>query len=144
METGFYKELNKKIINISSSTVELSDGKIIRKSDIAIPKSNSSKIRYFKDNSSFPYFPNHNVEVGQKTEKPRRQNKPRKQPPKTRNQTELGSSDNNTRTRVSKSSSKSARRQPPRSRKTTILPGYLASDASMIIPSENSDITDWE
>ena len=46
----FYKELNKRIINSSTSTVELSDGKIIRKSDIAIPKSNSTKIRPFKGN----------------------------------------------------------------------------------------------
>ena len=50
----FYQELNKRIINSSTSTVELSDGKIIRKSDIAIPKSTSNKIRPFKGNISFP------------------------------------------------------------------------------------------
>ena len=64
----FYKELNKRIINSSTSTVELSDGKIIRKSDLAIHKSTSNKIRPFKGNISFPYFPNRNVEVGQKQE----------------------------------------------------------------------------
>ena len=48
----FYKELNKRIINWSTSTVELSDGKIIRKSDIAIAKSNWNKIRPFKGNIS--------------------------------------------------------------------------------------------
>ena len=46
----FYRELNQRIINSSTSTVELSDGKIIRKSDIAIPKSTSNKIRPFKGN----------------------------------------------------------------------------------------------
>ena len=46
----FYKELNKRIINSSTSTVELSDGKILQKSDIAIPKSTSNKIRPFKRN----------------------------------------------------------------------------------------------
>ena len=44
---------------------ELSDGKIVRKLDFAIPKSNSSKIRSFKGDISFPYFPNHIVEVGE-------------------------------------------------------------------------------
>ena len=139
METRFLNELNKKIINTSSSTEELSDVKKIRKSDIAISKANSSKIRFFKGNNSFPCFLNYNVEVGQKTEKPRRQTKPQKQQTRNRNQTELGSSDNNRRTRVSKSSSKPARRQPCRSKKTTILPGYLASDESMIITSDISD-----
>ena len=68
----YYKELNKRIINSSTSTVELSDGKIIRKSDIAIPKSISNKTRPFKGNISFPNFPNPNVEVGQKQEGSRR------------------------------------------------------------------------
>ena len=35
----FYKQLGQKLINSTKSTVKLSDGKIIRKSDIAIPKS---------------------------------------------------------------------------------------------------------
>ena len=73
----FFKELSKSIINSSISTVQLSDGKIIRKSDIAIPKSNSTKIRSFTGNFSFPYFPNINVEVGQKHESSRRQSKSR-------------------------------------------------------------------
>ena len=52
----FYKQLNQKIIIASKSTVELSDGKIIRKSDIAIPKSYSSTIRSLRGNISFPSF----------------------------------------------------------------------------------------
>ena len=118
----FYKEHNKRIINSSTSTVELSDGKIIRKSDIAIPKSNSTKIRPFKRSISFPYFPNSNAEVGQKHESSRRKSKPRKPQPKTRKQVELGSSDNLTKTRVSRSSSISARRQTRRSKKSTTPP----------------------
>ena len=102
----FYKELNKKIINTSSTIVGLSDGQIIRKSDIAIPQSNSSKIHCFKGNISFPYFSNHDVEVSQKREKIWRENKTRKQQPRTRKHVELGSSDNNTRTRVSRPSIK--------------------------------------
>ena len=115
----FYKELNKRT---NWRTVELSDGKILQKFDIAIPKSNSTKIRHFKGNISFPYFPNSNVEVGQKHENSRRKSKPRKPQPKTRKQVDLGSSDNLTRTSVSGSSSKLAlgdnpvgrrSRQPP-------------------------------
>ena len=140
----FYKGLNKKIIHTSSSTAELSDGKMIKKSDIATPKSNSSTTRSFKGNIFFPYFPNHNVEVGQKRENLLRQNKPQKQQPRTRKQTKMGYSDNNTRTRVSRASSKSSRRQPPRSKKSTILPGYLASEECIFIPSDISDISDWE
>ena len=90
----FYKELNKRIINSSLSTVELSDGKKIQKSDIAIPKSASNKIRPFKGNISFPYFPNPYVEVGQKQEGLRRKPKPRKWIPRTRKQVELAPSDN--------------------------------------------------
>ena len=128
----------------SSLTVELSDGKIVRKSDIALPRSNSSKIRSFKDHILFPHFPNHNVEIGEKRKKPRRMNKPRMLQPRTRHLIESGSSDNNTRTRVSRPSSTSTRRQPPRSKKTTTSPGYLAWDESMIIPSDTSDTSDWE
>ena len=87
-------ELNKRIISSSTSTVELSDGKIIRKSNIAMPKSISNKSRPFKRNISFPYFPNPNVEVGQKQEGSRRKPKPRKPLPRTRNQVELAPSDN--------------------------------------------------
>ena len=52
----FYNHLNQKIINKSKSTLELSNGKIIRKSEIAIPKSKLSSIRSFKGNISFPSF----------------------------------------------------------------------------------------
>ena len=56
----------------------------------------------------------------------------------------MGSSDNKTRMRVSRPSTNPSRRQPPRSKKSTILPGYLASDESMFIPLDTSDISDWE
>ena len=140
----FYKELNKRIIISSTSTVELSDGKIIKKSDITIPKTNSTKIRPFKGNISFPFFLNSNVELGQKHESSRRKSKPRKPQPKTRKQVDLGSSGNLTRTRVSGSSSKSAQRQTRRSKKSTIPPSYLALDESMFVPSDISDTSDWE
>ena len=84
---------------------------------------------------------------GQKHESSRRKSKPRKPQPKTRKQVELGSSDNLTRTRVSGLSSKPARRQTRRSKKSTTSPpppGYLASDESMLIPSDISDTSDWE
>ena len=67
----FYKQLGQKIIN---STVELSDGKIIRKLDIAIPQSKSSSIRSFKENISFPSFSNIDLQVG-----PRKTNKSKTQ-----------------------------------------------------------------
>ena len=78
--------------------MKLSDGKIIRKSDLAIPKFTSKKIRPFKGNISFPYFFNPNVEVGQKQEGSRRKPKPRKPIPRTRKHAELAPSDNLTRT----------------------------------------------
>ena len=113
-------------------------------SDIAIPKSNSSKIRPFLENISFPYFPNSNVEVGQTLECSRLKHKSRKPHPKTRKQVELASSDNMTRIRVSGPSSKPVRRQTRQSQKSTTPPGYLASDESMLIPSDMSDSSDWE
>ena len=140
----FYKELKKRIINSSTSTVELSDGKIIRKSDIAIPKSTSNKIRRFKGNISFRYFPNPNVEVGQKQECSRRKQKPKKPMPRTSKQVELVPSDNLTRTRVSGTSYKPTRRQTRRSKNSSTPPGYLASDESMLIPSDISDTSEWE
>ena len=140
----FYKELNKRIINSSTSTVKLSDGKIIRKSDIAIPISTSNKIRPFRGNISFPYFSNPNVEVGQKMECSKRKPKPKK-PTKRRNrQLDQTSSDNLTRTRISGPSSIPTRRQTRRSKKPPTPPGYLASDESMLIPSDISDTSEWE
>ena len=76
----FYKQLGQKIINSTKSTVELSDGKIIRKSNIAIPKSKSSTIRSLKGNISFPSFSNSDLQVG-----PRKTNKAKTQ--QTRYQT---------------------------------------------------------
>ena len=109
----FIEEFNQKIINASSTTVELSDGKTIRKSDMAIPKLNFSKIRSFKTNILFPYLPNSNVEVSPRRAKLWKSNKPKKQQPKTGNRKELGTSDNNTSKRVSRPSTNPSRRQPP-------------------------------
>ena len=140
----FYKELNKRIINSSTSTVELSDGKIIRKSDTAIPISTSNKIRPFKGNISFSYFPNANVEVGQKQEGPTRKPRSKKPTKKMTRQLDPTPSDNLTRTRISGSSHKSTRRQTRHAKKTSTPPGYLASDESMLIPSDISDTSEWE
>ena len=140
----FYKELNKRIIKSNTSTIELSDGKIRRKSDIAIPKSTSNKIRPFKGNISFPFFPNPNVEVGQKQEGSRRKPKPKKPMPSTRKQVELVPSDNLTRTCVSGTSSKPVWRQTRCSKKSSTPPVYLASDESMLIPSDISNTSEWE
>ena len=90
----FYKQLNQKIVYASKSTVELSDGKIIRKSDIAIPKSNSSTIR------SFPFFPISDFQVGSRKISKPKPSQTRKIGPKTRQQTESATSGNNTRTRA--------------------------------------------
>ena len=54
----FYKQLGQKIITSSKSTVELSDGKVIRKSDIVISKSSSSTNRSLRGNISFPSITN--------------------------------------------------------------------------------------
>ena len=140
----FYKELNKRIINSSTSTVKLSDGKIIRKSDIAIPISTSNKIRPFKGNISFPYFPNLNVEVVQKQEGVRRKPGTKKPTKKRTRQVDPTSSDNLTRTRISGSSRNTTRRQTRHSKKSSTPPGYLASDESMLIPSDISDTSEWE
>ena len=82
----FYKQLGQKIINSLKSTVELSDGKVIRKSDIAIPKSKSSTTRSFRRNFFVPSFINPDFQVGsRKTTKPKPQ-QTRKLGPKTRRQ----------------------------------------------------------
>ena len=99
-------------------TVELSDGKIIRKSDIAIPISTSTKIRPFKGNISFPYFPNSNVEVGQKQEGTTRKPRTKKPTNKRTRQLDPTSSDNLARTRISGPSHKSTRRQTRHSKKS--------------------------
>ena len=140
----FYKELNKRIIDSSTSTVKLSDGKIIRKSDIAIPISTSNKIRLFKGNISFPYFPNPNVEVGQKQEGIRRKSGTKKPTKKRNRQVNPTPCDNLTRTRISGSSRNITRRQTRHSKKSSTPPGYLASDESMLIPSDISDTSEWE
>ena len=64
--------------------------------------------------------------------------------PRTRKQVELVPSDNLTSTRVSGSSYKPTRRQTRRSKKSSTPPGYLASDESMLIPSDISDTSEWE
>ena len=96
---SFYKQLGQKIISASKSTVELSDGKVIRKSDIVIPKSKSSTIRSFRGKIFFPSFTSLDFQVGSKqTSKPKPQ-QTRKTDTKIRRQIELATSDN-TRTRV--------------------------------------------
>ena len=79
----FYKQLGQKIINSTKSTVELSDGKIIRKSDIAIPKSKSSTILSFKENISFPSFSNIDSQVGPRKTNESKPQQTRKPGPKT-------------------------------------------------------------
>ena len=89
----------------------------------------------------FLYFLKPNVEVGRMRAKP---SQFRKQEQKTRKQIELETSDNNTRTRVSKSSTNSSRRQPPQSKKSATVPSCSASDEPMFIPADISDNSDWE
>ena len=137
----FYKQLGQKIINATKSTVKLSDGKIIRKSDIAIPKFKSSTIRSFKGNISFPSFTNSDLQVG-----PRKTNrsKPRqmqKLGPKTRRQIEHPTPVT-TRSRGINHPTKKSNRA--RNKASTSNTRYLAGDESMFIPSDTSDISDWE
>ena len=118
-------------------------GKFLRKTNGTI--SNSTKIRHLKGNISSPYFPNINDEVGQKHESSRRQPKPRKPQPRTRKQVEIGSSDNLTRTRVSRPSSKSRQSKSNTPVKAVNNPpGYLVSVESTFIPSDTSDTSEWE
>ena len=77
------------MINSSKSTVELSDGKVIRKSDIAIPKSKSSTTRSFRGNISFPSFINPDLQVGPRKTNKTKPQQTRKLGPKTRRQIEL-------------------------------------------------------
>ena len=129
----FYIQLGLQIINSSKSAVELSDGKVIRKSDISIPKSKSSTTRYT----------NPDFHVGsRKTTKPKPQ-QTRKLGPKTRSQIELALSDK-TRTRVRNQSAKPYKPRQIRNKASTSNTGYLAGDESMFIPSDTSDISDWE
>ena len=136
----FYKQLGQKIINSTKSTVELSDGKIIRKSDIAIPKSNSSTIRSFKGNISFPSFSNSDLQVGpRKTNKSKTQ-QTRKPDTKTGRHTE-SFTPVTTRSRGTKQPTKFNKSKRNRKKASTWNTGYLAGDESMFIPS---DISDWE
>ena len=139
----FYKQLGQKIINSTKSTVELSDGKIIRKSDIAIPKSKSSTIRSFKGNISFPSFSNNDLQVGpRKTNKAKTQ-QTRKPDNKTGRHTE-SFTPVPTRSRGTKQPTKFNKSKRNRNKASTSNTGYLAGDESMFIPSDTSDISDWE
>ena len=139
----FYKQPGHKIINSTKSTVELSDGKIIRKSDIAIPKSNSSTIRSFKGNISFPSFSNIDLQVGpRKTNKSKTQ-QTRKRDTKTGRHTE-SFTPVTTRSRGMKQPTKFNKSKQNRNKASTWNTGYLAGDESMFIPSDTSDISDWE
>ena len=139
----FYKQLGQKIINSTKSTVELSDGKIIRKSDIVIPKSKSSTIRSFKGNVSFPFFSNSDLQVG-----PRKTNKAKIQ--QTRNSDTMTGRHTEsftpvtTRSRGTRQPTKSNKPKRNRNKASTSNTGYLAGDESMFIPSDTSDISDWE
>ena len=136
----FYKQLGQKKINSTKSTVELSDGKIIRKSDIAIPKSKPSTIRSFKGNISFPSFSNSDLQVG-----PRKTNKSktRKLVTKTGRHTE-SFTPVTTRSRGTKQPTKFNKSKRNRNKASTSNTGYLAGDESMFIPSDTSDTSDWE
>ena len=139
----FYKQLGQKKIISSKSTVELSDGKVIRNSDIAIPKSTSSTTRSFRGNISFPSITNPDFRVClRKTNKPKPQQR-RKLGPKTRRQIELATPVN-TRSRETNQSAKPYKSRRTRNKALTSNTGYLAGDESMFIPSDTSEISDWE
>ena len=140
---SFYKQLGQKIINSTKSTVELSDGKIIRKSDIAIPKSKSSTIRSFRGNISFPSFINTDLQVGPRKTNKTKPQQTRKLGPKTRRQIELPTPVN-TRSRGINQPTKSNKPKRTRNKASTSNTGYFAGDESMFIPSDTSDISDWE
>ena len=139
-----FKRINQKIINASKTTVELSDKKIIRKSDIALTKSSSSTTRSFSGNISFPLLPNPGFKVGFKKTIKSKSQPMRKTGPKTRLQTELANSDSNTRTRMANPSIKRAKSRSTRNKVQTSNAGYLAGDESIKVRSETSDISDWE
>ena len=139
----FYKQLGQKIINSTKSTVELSDGKIIRKSDIAIPKSKSSTIRSFKGNISFPSFSNNALQVGPRKTNKSKPQQTRKPGPKTGRHTE-SLTPVTTRSRGIKQPTKLNKSKRNRNKAPTSNRGYLAGDESMFIPSDTSDISDWE
>ena len=139
----FFKHLNQKIINASKSTVELSNGKIIRKSDNAISKSKSFFLRYLKENISFLSFPISDFQVDSRKISKHKPSQARKIGPKTRQLTDSATSDNNTRTRVSNHSNKATKNRPTRNKASTSNAGYLAGDESMFIPSDISNISDW-
>ena len=68
----------------------------------------------------------------------------RKTGPKTMLQTELATSDNNTRTRVSNPSTNPAKSRSTRNKVQTSNADYLKGDEYSIIPSDTSNISDWE
>ena len=140
---AFYKQLGQKIINSSKSTVELFDRKVIRKSDIAIPKSKSSTTFLFIGNISFPSFINPDLQVGLRRTNKTKPQQTRKLGPKTRQQIELPTLVN-TRSRGKNQSTKSNKLKRTRNKVSISNTGYLAGDESMLIPSDTSDISDWE
>ena len=139
----FYKQLGQKIINSTKSTVELSDGKIIRKLDIAIPKSKSSTIRSFKGNIFFASFSNIDLQVGPRKTNKSKPQQTRKPGPKTGRHTE-SLTPVTTRSRGIKQPTKLNKSKLNRNKASTSNTGYLAGDESMFIPSDTSDISDLE
>ena len=135
--------MGQKIINSTKSTVELSDGKTIRKSDIAIPKTKSSTIRSIKGNISFPSFINIDLQEGSRKTNKTKSQQTRKLGPKTRRQIEL-TTPVTTRSRWINQPTKPNKSKRTRNKASTSNTGYLAGDESMFIPSDTSDISDWE
>ena len=92
----------------------------------------------------FTSFTNSDFQVSsRKTSKPKPR-QTRKICPTTRRQIELATSDNNTRTRVSNQSAKLNKIKQIQNKISTSNTVYLAGDESMFIPSDTSDISDWE
>ena len=139
----FYKQLGQKIINSTKSTVELSDGKIISKSDILIPKSNSSTIRSSKGNISFPSFSNSDLQVGTRKTNESKTHQTRKPDTKTGRHTE-SFTPVTTRSRGTKQPTKFNKSKRNRNKASTSNTGYLADGEFIFIPSDTSDISDWE
>ena len=91
----------------------------------------------------FPSITNADFQAGpRKTNQPKPQ-QTRKLGPKTRRQIDMATSDN-TRSRGTNQSAKPYKHRKTRNKVSTSNTGYLVGDESMFIPSDTSDISDWE
>ena len=104
--------------------MEISDRNIIRKSDIALPKSNSFTIRSFTVSIFFSLLLNSDLKVVSKRNTIAKQPATRKNGPKTRIQTDKNSSSSD--------------------KKQTTNTGCLACEESMLTPWDTSDFSDSE